>query len=135
MNAETINAAINAEKAKDRPELTESRRVLYGKINKHNRIRNKLLRNIRERRGAAKRRVAKDLSVLRRSGIAPSAALLGTAQALHNPIPRALQGQVKQAGRTLSRFHGAKSRAAARRQVQEAERLKELEAVTEKGIT
>lgn len=97
-----------------KPLIQPSRKALAAALNKARRIRNKILRNIRERRGTAKRRVAKDLAVLRRGGVEPSAALRAAAKSFHNPVPRALQGQVKQAGRTRDRFQSAQIRAKAR---------------------
>ncbi len=115
MREESIVDAIN-EAAKEKvPAPSEGfvRRKVAAQINKARRIHNKILTKVRRRNQKRIAKAQKLATILRRAGeTAVSPEIRAVARIAHAPIPRALQGQVKQAARTFDRAQEAKIRAA-----------------------
>ncbi len=80
-------------------------------LNSFNRIRKKVRAQRTKRFFQKIARAKRELRVLRVSGVAPSHKLVATTRAALSPIPAALKGQVKQAGRSLDRFQNAQAAA------------------------
>ncbi len=114
-----LDAIIETAKPKVPTENKYAFLKVKGLANKAMRIRNRLFR---EYQGAVRIRIAralKDIAILRKGGVEPTPELLAKTRGWHAPVPRALQGQVKQRGRTFDRLLNARIRAKKVREPQE----------------
>ncbi len=98
------------------------KRITVEYANNYRRRHNLIVAARQQRRDKKIRKLRKMASALRLMNEPLSASLTHTLRQTHTPIPRALQGQVKQAGRTWDRFKTAIAAAKKRREQIEKEK-------------